>query len=212
VYEDPRLDFCNYEPLGAEAENAVIASLDAVAQDVDVLCVSDQFAFGVCTPRVRGHILKLARGGLNVVVDSRHYIDAYNGAILKPNEKECAKAVGVTGLEKFDDFTGAALKLSHKCGSEVIMTIGPQGALYTDGDEAVHIPARKVNGDIDIVGAGDTFMSGFSLAVATGATRLESAYLAALCSEVTIRKIGCTGDATAQEVLTRYDYSAASQA
>jgi len=206
IYEDPRLDFCNYEPLGAEAEDAVIASLDAVVRDVDVLCVSDQHAFGVCTPRVRGHILTLARGGLTIVVDSRYNIDAYSRAILKPNEKECASAIGAACLEKLDDYEEAALKLSHKCGSEVIMTIGAQGAIYTDGSGATHIPARKVNGEIDIVGAGDTFMSGFSLALAAGAARPEAACLAALCSEVTIRKIGCTGDATPEEALAHYDH------
>jgi bifunctional ADP-heptose synthase (sugar kinase/adenylyltransferase) len=55
------------------------------------------------------------------------------------------------------------------------------------------------------VGAGDTFLSGFALALAAGAARPEAAYFAGLCGEVTIQKIGMTGTASAEEILCWFD-------
>lgn len=56
VYEDPRLDFTNYENLTAEAEQFLLRQLDTVAADIDVLCVCDQMPHGCVTPAIRRKI------------------------------------------------------------------------------------------------------------------------------------------------------------
>ena len=80
------------------------------------------------------------------------------------------------------------------------MTIGAQGSLYASDGTVTHIPARKINGPIDIVGV----LSEFSLAVASGASRLESAFFAGICREITIQKIGTTDTASQTEILDWY--------
>jgi len=202
VYEDPRLDFFNNSPHEKETEDRLIAALTKLAPQIDVLCVSDQQPYGTITERVREYILQLAAEGLTVIADSRERINLYNRGIIKPNEIEGAKASGVCDAAGIDDFYEAALQLAQ--GREVIMTIGAEGSLYAADGELVHIPANAVGGEIDIVGAGDTFLSGFALAIAAGANRLEAAKIAGLCSEVTIQKIGTTGTASAKEVQARY--------
>jgi rfaE bifunctional protein kinase chain/domain len=206
VYEDPRLDFANISPLGEEVENALIAALDKIAAQADVLCVSDQLpnnVYGAVTARVRNHILQLASNGLTVIADSRDRIALYTGVIVKPNEVEASRAVGGNFDTNEADYASHARALAYN--REVVMTIGPMGSFYTDGGECVHIPARKVAAPIDTVGAGDSFLSGFALAVTAGASREEAAFFAGLCSEVTIQKIGTTGTASAEEVLAWYD-------
>jgi len=205
VYEDPRIDFCNYSHISPETEDAIIASLDEVAPQIDVLCVCDQLTYGIGTDRIRAHITGLARAGLTVAVDSRNRIGSYRNAILKPNELEGARAVGMENLSNISDFAEAAVALARGTEGEVLMTLGLQGALYTSGEAVTHFPANRVDGEIDIVGAGDTFLSGFSMAIAAGASRPEAAFFAALCSEVTIQKLGCTGSASAEEVLSWHD-------
>jgi rfaE bifunctional protein kinase chain/domain len=206
VYEDPRLDFANLQPLGEQVEDALIKALDNIAGQADILCVSDQLplnVYGAVTDRVRGHILGLANNGLTVVADSRDKIDKYLGKniIIKPNEIEAARAADkqANGCVEPD----LALYLSQN--REVVMTLGPLGSVYAADGKATRIPACKAPGETDTVGAGDTFISGFALAVAAGASRLEAAYFAGLCSEVTIQKIGTTGTASPREVLERYD-------
>jgi rfaE bifunctional protein kinase chain/domain len=226
VYEDPRLDFANIHPLGDEVEYALIAALDKIAADIDILCVSDQLptnVYGAVTERVRAHILFLAQRGLTVVADSRDRVALYTGVIVKPNEIEAARATREgkpashvldknghitesTGEKKhttsIEDFAVCARVLAHN--REVIMTLGPLGSVYSDGGEPIHITARNVSGPIDTVGAGDSFLAGFALAAAAGASRPEAAFFAGLCSEVTIQKIGTTGTASPEEILAWY--------
>ncbi|MCL2527996.1 MAG: PfkB family carbohydrate kinase [Defluviitaleaceae bacterium] len=207
VYEDPRLDFANVTPFGKEAEDTLIKSLDALVGKVDILCVSDQLptnVYGAVTEKVREHIHKLAAQGLKIVVDSRDKIGLYKGMILKPNEVEATRAVGMAAASSLDDFAKVALALSDRNKTEVIMTVGPEGALYASDGEVVHIPTCAVKGNIDIVGAGDSFISGFALALASGASPTEAAFFAGLCSGVTIQKIGTTGTASGEEVLKWY--------
>ena len=73
-YEDPRLDFDNYEPISKETEDKVIENLRKISGNIDVLCVADQFRFGIITKRVRDEIIALAKSGLPVIADSRYNI------------------------------------------------------------------------------------------------------------------------------------------
>jgi bifunctional ADP-heptose synthase (sugar kinase/adenylyltransferase) len=208
VYEDPRLDFNNYAPLDPAAEEKILAAIDALAPEIDALCVSDQLQYGAVTPKVRERLGKLAREGLTVVVDSRDRIGFYESVILKPNEIEGAAAAGYTGArspKNLGDFAEAASALSKKQNSEVLMTIGAEGSLYAKGENVTHIPAHDIAGEIDIVGAGDSFLAGLSLALAAGASRPEAAGFATLCSEVAIRQIGVTGVARPEDIISWQD-------
>ena len=202
VYEDPRLDFAAYEPLPCTAEDALLDALDRLAPTLDVLCVSDQMPCGVVTPRVRARVNALARQGLRVVVDSRDRIGLYTHVTLKPNELEGAKAAGLDAhaLRGVTEFAAAAEKLAAQNTASIFMTLGAQGAVYADGGETWHIPARRVPPPIDFCGAGDSSLAGFALALAAGAQPHEAAAFAGLCSEVTIQQIGTTGTATRGQV------------
>ena len=74
VYEDPRLDFANYELPNETEEDQLIAALDDVAKDINVLCVADQLTYGCISPRVAQKIVEFGENGLTVVVDSRDRI------------------------------------------------------------------------------------------------------------------------------------------
>jgi len=205
IYEDPRLDFCNYRPPDSDTEDRLIESLGALAPEIDVLCVSDQLPFGAVTERVREKIIALARNGLRVVADSRDRIGLYTDVILKPNEVEAARAADMPPARDLNGFAEIARRFSRTSGCEVMMTVGSFGSLYADGDGVTHIPARAIPGEIDIVGAGDSFLSGFALGVAAGASRPEAAFFAGLCSAVTIQQIGVTGVAAPEQVLAWFE-------
>jgi len=205
-YEDPRLDFASHTPISPEMEDRIIAVIDKKAGELDLLCVSDQLPFGVITERIREYICKLAQQGLRVVADSRDKIELFSGCTLKPNEMEGVKASGLkmSKLNDVDDFSKAALILSGKICGGVFMTLGAKGSLYTDGVDVWHIPTGEIQSSIDICGAGDSSLSGFGLSLAAGADPWEAAYIAGLCSEVTIRQIGVTGTASREQVLCRH--------
>ena len=59
------------------------------------------------------------------------------------------------------------------------MTLGPGGALWTDGDEVLRVAAVAVEHVEDSTGAGDAFAAGFLAARVAGASTAEA--LAAGC-------------------------------
>jgi rfaE bifunctional protein kinase chain/domain len=202
-YEDPRLDFCNYHPLLPAVEKALLSKLDQVVRDIDVLCVSDQLLFGCLTPAVRQHIVHYAADGLKVIVDSRNRVGEYRGVIMKPNEIEAWRVVQGTNLplsDSFDVYKDTAEKLAKLNGAPVCMTLGANGCLYSDNQATVHVKAYPVKPPLDIVGAGDTFLAAFGVALGAGIDPVSACSFSNLASSVTVQKIGTTGTASPSEL------------
>lgn len=206
TYEDPRLDFENFEPIGPEEEARVLAVLDGAAARADVIAVSDQYRCGVITPAVRARLSALAQK-MPVIVDSREKATEYTGVIVKPNEVEAALAIGrdITGLTLTDEeYAQIGCALQKKNGRPVVVTLGGRGALWCGEAGAVLAPTVPAEPPVDIVGAGDTFLSAFACAFAAGAPGAEALAFANLASGVTVKKIGTTGTATGEEILKKY--------
>ena len=97
AYEDPRLDFLNYEPLSHDKERDLADRLSDISKKVDVLCVCDQLRYGAITPSIREKVIELGRQGLKVIVDSRDNIGLFTDVTIKPNEIEAYRAVHSSG-------------------------------------------------------------------------------------------------------------------
>lgn len=205
VYEDPRLDFENRAPLGENTEEKVLSALEILLEQSDVIICADQFRYGIVTEKVRRRLCEAAANGKTVICDSRYNIGKYTNCILKPNEVECWRAVhgdddrGYMTASR-DDFVACARELSEKTGSVVFCTLGENGSVIVKGDTVRHISAIKVTGPLDICGAGDTSISAFACALASGADMAVAAAFAGAASSVTIKKIGVTGTATFAEI------------
>ena len=205
VYEDPRLDFTNYDPLGKATEKKLLAALDRLEREIDVLCVSDQMPCGCVTAAVRERIIAMGRAGVKVVVDSRDRIALYTDVIVKPNEIESARAF--RGKIAETEFAKLAKALEKRTGRPAIVTAGAKGCYVSEAGRVTRVRACKVTGEIDFCGAGDTFLSGFAAAAAAGSGMSEAARVACCCSAVTIKKLKTTGTASRAElapVLKRY--------
>lgn len=198
VYEDPRLDFTNYDSLGKATEKKLIAALEKLAKKIDVLCVCDQMPCGCVTAAVREKIIALGKRGLTVIVDSRDRIGLYTDAIVKPNEIESARAfkgeITETAFEKL------AVALEKRTGRPAIVTAGDKGCYVSEKGKVTHVKACKVTGEIDFCGAGDTFLSGLAASTAAGFKLADAAMIACCCSAVTIKKLKTTGTASRQEL------------
>ncbi|MDR1938481.1 MAG: PfkB family carbohydrate kinase [Tannerellaceae bacterium] len=202
-YEDPRLDFCNYKPLPAANEKALLEKLDKAVKQLDVLCVSDQFIYGCITSTVRQQIIRYATEGLAVIVDSRNRIGEYHSVIMKPNEIEAWKVVQDSNLppnDQLDTYAETVERLTQINGAPVCMTIGSNGCLYADERGTTHIASYPVKPPVDIVGAGDTFLAAFGLALGAKINPIIAASFGNLASSITVRKIGTTGTASPEEM------------
>ena len=205
VYEDPRIDFENRVPLPELCERKLLAALETAADDVDVICVSDQLRFGCVTPAVRARLSALGAAGKTVIVDSRDRAGAYHGVLVKPNEVEAARAFGTgeeTGLEAL---AGLAARAQARNGRPALVTLGAEGCFVAGEDGVTRVPACPVEPPIDFVGAGDAFMAAFGAATAASASPVEAAQIATLAAAVTVKKLGTTGTASRAEILSAWD-------
>jgi rfaE bifunctional protein kinase chain/domain len=204
--EDARLDFFNAGRPGPEAEAALVASLSALAPQLDALIVNDQLADGLITPRIHQTLLELAaaRSELVFVVDSRSRIDRFPGMALKPNDLEATGAL-FPGESPDSIPRGrlieAALRWQGEQDRPIYITIGSEGCLVLAGGEAVHVPGVGLQPPVDPVGAGDTFISALAACLAVGASPVEAGQVAVLASAVSVCKLHVTGTASPAEIL-----------
>ena len=140
-----------------------------------------------------------------VIVDSRYRAAFYKlkNGILKPNEDECRYALSMLALPIPDSHEELGKALSDATGADILLTRGEKGSMYIfhDGSDTIITPALKIEGPIDICGAGDTSISAFASCIAAGATPRQAAKIASIASAVTIKKIATTGTATREEII-----------
>jgi ribokinase len=131
-------------------------------------------------PAARAAMERASTEGVSVSVDpsssallSSSFIDYAEGTgLLLPNASEAHALTGDSDPE------AAARTLAARFG-EVVVTLGPGGALWTDGDSVRRAAAVEVNEVADSTGAGDAFAAGFLHARTSGASTAEA--LAAGC-------------------------------
>jgi rfaE bifunctional protein kinase chain/domain len=207
--EDARLDFINTTALSPESEEELLARVEAALPELDALVIADYQEVGVITRRVLDGLNDLAARYPRVVfaVDSRERIGQFWGMVRKPNDIEAARWLfpeRAPGLVGFEELAEAGLHPQVDCGCPLIITMGEKGCLVLDGGESHLVPALKVALPIDTVGAGDTFLSALTLALAGGSTAVEAAAMGHLAAAVTIRKLGITGAASVEEIREVY--------
>ena len=118
----------------------------------------------------RAAIRRAASAGMSVSVDpsssallSADFLDWAEGAgLLLPNAAEAEALTGLADPER------AARALAGRF-PEVVVTLGGEGAVWTDGAEVIRAPAEPVQAVRDSTGAGDAFAAGLLSARMAGA-------------------------------------------
>ncbi|MFA4045235.1 MAG: hypothetical protein HZRFUVUK_002045 [Candidatus Fervidibacterota bacterium] len=210
--EMERQDIKNRLPLPAEIEDRLIDALSTLIHNVDAVIVQDQVQernCGVITDRVREFICGLARRSPEKVfyADSRVRIGEFKDVMVKPNRYEAALAVGEEWKEGMgiEDAMRIGKLLYERVGKTVFLTMGENGILVISDKGATHIPAVKVEGEIDIVGAGDSVTAGIVPSLCVGASDVEAAFIGNLAASVTIKQIGTTGVATREKIIEHFE-------
>ena len=107
---------------------------------------------------------------------------------LIPNESEAGALSGVT-VDSIDSAKAAATQLIQAGAGKVIITLGSQGALFTDGQGFQHLLAPKVRA-VDTTAAGDTFVGGFAAALANGKSEAEAIRFGQVAAALTGTRAG----------------------
>ena len=139
------------------------------------------------------------------IIDSRGYHDSYPKAIHKLNEREVMRASGVP-LEAEDEVSleevvQQAQNLCARWKSPLVVTRGARGCLVLSGNESRQIFGLQLAGQLDPVGAGDTFFAALAAAISIRTNLTVAASIANIAAGVTAQKLLQTGTASPDEIL-----------
>lgn len=206
-----RLDVKNRRPMPDDVQEEVVKRVSECLEDVDAVIVGDQVQernCGVVADRVREALGEMAAKSEKVFfADSRTRIGEFRNFIIKPNRLEAVRAVeaGFEGEPRLEHVQAAGRVLLQRTGRPVYITLGERGMLLLTKQGQEEIPAVPVEGEIDIVGAGDSTTAGIVCALCAGATLQEAGLLGNIVASITIQQIGTTGTASPGQVLARFE-------
>jgi rfaE bifunctional protein kinase chain/domain len=182
------------EPEGAippSAEAQPVDRLHGWAGRVDAVVLSD-YGYGTVTSRVLGEVRGLEDRGVIVAADSRYDLFRFDRlTAATPSESEVEHLLG-TALDGDKAVEQAGWRLLERLGSHyLLVTRGAKGlALFERGGQVTFLPIFGSDEIADVTGAGDTVISAFTLALASGARPAAAARLSNYAGGLVVMKRG----------------------
>jgi len=133
------------------------------------------------------------KAGLPVTLDTRFRLLQFAGmTAATPNEPEVEEALKIELDDSLPLLRRAGRRLLQKLQSPALLiTRGSRGmALFERGKAPFLLPIHGPSDIVDVTGAGDTVISVFTLALASGATFREAARLANYAGGIVVMKKG----------------------
>ncbi len=212
-----RVDWEHRDPLPKELSRRIARYITKNLDSFDAVIIED-YGKGVINMQLLEGLIFLARSRKKVVtVDPKEdHFQYYRGATaITPNRKELENAVRnlrikdtsnrftITSDKLFSDaeIDKASAGIREYLDLEsVLVTLGEHGMKLLESGRMTHIPtvAQEV---FDVSGAGDTVISTFTLALASGASKLEAAHIANYAAGIVVGKVGTA--VTSREELIR---------
>jgi len=189
-----RIDRVDDSTIEGSLRDAMIDAVCRSIPELDALLVSDyengvisQEVIDACLPRAREH-------GLRVIVDSRGDLFRFKQVTAAtPNQPEAESTLQRSIKDESDlDAAGAAL-LEGMEAEAVLLTRGSEGIALFERDRPPYKAPISIANDNEVVdptGAGDTVAAVFTLAIASGATMRQAAYLGNVAGGEVVRRLG----------------------
>ena len=196
-----RMDYENPLDLTAAREKQLIERLRTILPRVDALIISD-YSLGNLSRAVRETAIEMGRSrGIPVVVDSRDNSACYPGATaVTPNISEVEESLGIEIGSSLGRIRKSCSPLPAKWQIDTLLvTMGKLGLSLVEESRFTHIPAWGKEAAVDVSGAGDTVVSAFTCALASGADSLKAAILANVAGGLVVMKKG-TAVVSRQEI------------
>lgn len=181
-----RYDQGSTSALDEAAEHALIARLVALYDSFDAIVVSD-YGYGVLTAQVIAVLRDLqTENPRTLVVDSKR-LPAYRDVgvtAVKPNYAEAARLLGSYDLDTSGG-RAAALEAHNAAliditGAQIVaVTLDVDGALIFERGSTPYRTYARPTAHTRAIGAGDTYISALTLALAAGAETTAAAEIAA---------------------------------
>ncbi|MCP4393791.1 MAG: D-glycero-beta-D-manno-heptose-7-phosphate kinase [Alphaproteobacteria bacterium] len=199
-----RTDKETVAPISAEAEAFIVKTTQKYAKECGAIILSD-YGKGVLTNSCIEKIINIANdAGTPTIVDPKgnDFTKYRKATIVTPNKKELSIASNMP-VNGDDNIVNAARHIMKTCKIEKILATRSEEGMsliqgYTPDDiEHLQVRAKEV---FDVSGAGDTVVSSLAVALASGATFSQAAYIANIAGGIVVDKIG-TATTSAEEII-----------
>lgn len=185
-----RVDYEQDAEIAGGVERRLLEAIVRRGAGASVLLVSD-YVKGTVTRAVMQALLTLKAAGTPLIVDPKiPHLSCYAGAsLVTPNHQE-AEAATQRQIRTEDDARLAALEFRERVRCDAALITRGEAGMWLSSEEAegaVWATAREVS---DVTGAGDTVVATLALALAAGATLVESATLANHAAGIVVGKFG----------------------
>lgn len=203
-----RYDYGTTNTLSLSFESRLIDRLNTLYPHADAILISD-YGYGICTDRLLTTLKHLQRTHQKpLIVDSKHltrYRDLHPTAV-KPNYGEAAQLLQLTEAHnsaRVEQLLTHRDQLLEITGSRIVaLTLDREGAVIFERHQAPYRTHAKAIPDSQTAGAGDTYVSAFTLALSSGCETITAAEIASAAANIVVRKKGTA--TCSQEELIRF--------
>ncbi|MBT3209222.1 MAG: D-glycero-beta-D-manno-heptose-7-phosphate kinase [Bacteroidetes bacterium] len=160
-------------------------------KNISVILISD-YAKGTITNDLMENIKTFAKeNNILIIADPKPLHKAFykDVFLITPNKKEAEEMCNMK-IRDTGDVEKCGKQLMNELKCNVVITNGEKGmSVFENGQAVEHIPT-KAKEVFDVSGAGDTVVSAIALALSSGISLKESAYLANLAAGIKVAKVG----------------------
>ncbi|ARV59746.1 bifunctional heptose 7-phosphate kinase/heptose 1-phosphate adenyltransferase [Nostocales cyanobacterium HT-58-2] len=197
-----RFDSGTTDAIDTQTEQALIDEIELLFPESDAVIISD-YGYGILTQRVIHAIAQLQQTSPRVLVVDSKNLTAYchlGVTAVKPNYEQAVQLLTLFPASEASERGSRAEqikaygeKLLHLTGAKIAaVTLDAEGAIIFERDSPPHRTYAQPTTQSRTAGAGDTFTSAFTLALASGATTSLAADFAAAAAAVVVRQDGTT--------------------
>lgn len=122
---------------------------------------------------------------------------------ITPNETEAEALTGVK-IDNIEDAAKAADVLMAKGVGAAIITLGKNGAFYSDGKKSFHAPGASAGPVVETTGAGDAFNGALAAGLAEGMTPEDAISFANAAAALSVTRPGAAASSARREEIDRF--------
>jgi bifunctional ADP-heptose synthase (sugar kinase/adenylyltransferase)/phosphoglycolate phosphatase-like HAD superfamily hydrolase len=205
--ELPRYDMGNSNLVLEKKADAVIDMLESKLGGYQCVIVNEQVPKGIHSPYFQERLAALIKANKDKLIwfsDCRKLNDRYAHTIRKLNIREARIILADNGVALYDAGNPHFLAnwLYKRWGLPVVLTMGEEGATVCDELGCNEIDSIHFIKEIDIVGAGDAFLSGLVTSCGAGLSLYDAAMVGTFSAGVCLGKLFETGHPTVDEVIS----------
>ncbi|OQY35308.1 MAG: carbohydrate kinase [Spirochaetaceae bacterium 4572_59] len=205
--EEPRYDIGNFNKADSQAVKTILTDLESNIDKYQAVIINEQIIHGYHNEVFQSGLSRLIEKYEDRclwITDCRHLNNIYNKSIRKLNNHEARALFRELHPESTDlpEDRALALWLHSYWGKPLIVTLGEEGAIAVDQNgQILETAGINLIGAKDTVGAGDAFLSGLTLTLASGGTLEEALHIGNSSASVSVSKLFETGHPAVEEVL-----------